>query len=184
MPTVAQLLTAEEYARLPEDGRRTELVRGEILETNIPRPRHGQLCSRIDRRLGTFAETQGLGHVVANDTGFVTSRDPDTVRGPDLAYISYAKVPKGPLPADEYLEVAPEIVIEILSPTDRWADVLRKGGEYLSAGVEVVCVVDFEDEAVHLYYDRKPSVVLRGGDLLTFPEQLPGFSLPLTELFE
>lgn len=183
MPTVAQLLTAEEYARLPEDGRRTELVRGEVLEMNVPVPRHGEVCVNLAAALKRFLKANPLGRVASNDSGFLTERNPDSVRGPDLLFISHTRYPGKTLPTN-YLATAPEIVFEILSPTDRWADVLRKGGEYLSAGVEVVCVVDFEDEAVHLYYDRKPSVVLRGGDLLTFPEQLPGFSFPLTELFE
>lgn len=183
MPTVAQLLTAEEYARLPEDGRRTELVRGEILEMNVPVPRHGEVCVNLAAALKRFLKSNPLGRVASNDSGFLTERNPDSVRGPGLLFISHARYPGRTLPAN-YLTTAPEIVFEILSPTDCWADVLRKGGEYLAAGVEVVCVVDFEDEAVHLYYDRKPSVVLRGGDLLTFPEQLPGFSFPLTELFE
>ncbi len=180
--TVA-LLTADENARLPEDGRRTELVRGEVLEMNVPVPRHGEVCLNLGAALKAYLKSNPVGRVASNDAGVLTERNPDSVRGPDLFFISHVRLPGRHLPT-EYLATAPEIVFEVLSPTDRWADVFRKTGEYLAAGVEVVCVVDFDDETVHLYFDRKPEVVLRIGDLLTFPDQLPGFSLPLTELFE
>ena len=180
--TVA-LLTAEEFARLPEDGRRTELVRGEVLEMNVPVPRHGEVCLNLGAALKSYLKTNSVGRVASNDAGILTERNPDSVRGPDLFFISNARLPGRHLPT-EYLSMAPEIVFEVLSPTDRWADVFRKTGEYLAAGVEIVCVIDFDDESVHLYFDRKPEVVLRSGGLLEFPEHLPGFSLPLTELFE
>src|SRR6266516_3050406 len=96
-PTLAEpLCTAEEYARLPDRGVPTELVRGRVVTTNVPPPRHGQVCSKIDRLVGNHADEHGLGHVVVNDSAVVTERGPDTVRGADVAFYSYARVPRGP----------------------------------------------------------------------------------------
>ena len=84
MATATQLITAEEYARLPDRGVPTELVRGEVITMNPPYVRHGQLCSKLDRIVGSYVDDHDLGHVVCNDAGIVTERDPDTVRGGDV----------------------------------------------------------------------------------------------------
>src|SRR5688572_979655 len=117
MSTVTEpLLTAEQYRLLPTDGRRTELIRGKVVEMNVPAPRHGYYCSKVDRILGNFAEEHDLGRVMCNDSGVVTERGPDTVRGADVCYYSYRSVPRGPLP-EGYLPVPPELVFEVRSPT-------------------------------------------------------------------
>lgn len=183
MATATQLITAEEYARLPDRGVPTELVRGEVVEMNMPFPRHGQVCVKIARIVANFVEDVDLGHVLSNDAGIVTERDPDTVRGGDLWYISYQKVAKGPLP-NAYLSVPPDIVFEVLSEHDRWTKVLEKVLEYLKAGVPVVCIVDPRDETVRLHFPDDPEVILTVEDELTFPNQLPGFSVPVRRLFE
>jgi Uma2 family endonuclease len=183
MSTTTHLLTAEELIALPNDGVRRELVRGELVEMNVPVPRHGEICVNIIFALKSYLRSNALGRAATNDSGIVTERGPDSVRGPDVWYVSFKRIGPGPLPST-YLEVAPEIVFEVLSPSDRWSEVLAKVSEYLHAGVDVVCVADFEDETVHLYYDRKPALDLKRGDRLEFPNHLPGFSLPLTELFE
>lgn len=183
MATATHLITAEEYARLPDRGVPTELVRGEVIEMNMPFPRHGQVCLAVGELVRSFARTHQLGHVVCNDAGIVTERNPDTVRGGDVWFVSYRKVPKGPLPSN-YLPVPPDIVFEILSEHDRWSNVYAKVSEYLAVGVPVVCVVDPRDETVRLYFPEAPEVVLTAADELTFPNQLPGFSVLVQRLFE
>jgi Uma2 family endonuclease len=182
--TAAQrLLTAEEFGRLPDDGRMTELVRGEIVEVNMPFPRHGEICVRISYLIQRFLEDHPLGRVVSNDSGVVTEHDPDTVRGPDVAYYSFARVPPGPMPKNQYLTVVPELVFEVRSPGDRWRAVFDKVNEYLKAGIGVVCVVDdpteralvFDDDGIHPL-DRDAT--------LEFSKLLPGFSVPVRRLFE
>ena len=138
MATATQLITAEEYANMPDMGVPTELVRGEIIESGITTPRHGQVCHKAAFLLYDFTEAHCTGHTVCNNAGIITERNPDTVRGGDIWFISYGKIPKGPLPQD-YLEVAPEIVIEVKSVFDRWSKLLGKVAEYLDAGVAVVC---------------------------------------------
>src|SRR5262249_24724663 len=108
MATAEALITAEEYRRLPDNGQPTELVRGRIVPLNMPTPRHGHICAETVYHLRRFLEDQDLGRVVSNDSGIVTERDPDTVRGADVAFYSYARVPKGPWPKG-YLGVVPEL---------------------------------------------------------------------------
>jgi Uma2 family endonuclease len=185
MTTVAaeQLLTAEEYARLPDTGVRTELIRGKVVEMNVPAPRHGQVCSKIDRLVGTYADEHRLGHVVVNDSGVLTQRDPDTVRGGDVAFYSYARVPPGPLPRG-YLNVVPELVFEVRSPTDRWSKLFAKAGEYLDAGVTAVCLVDEVSERVLVCRAEEPPLTLHGDDELHLPDVLGEFRVAVRRFFE
>src|SRR5438309_10258431 len=115
MATAEALITAEEFGRMPDDGRRTELVRGRIIELPPPKGRHGKVCYRVSRLLGDHIEALDLGHILINDAGIITARGPDSVRGADVAYYSYARLPRGPVP-DSYSEVAPELVVEAKSP--------------------------------------------------------------------
>lgn len=177
-----KLLTAEEYGELPGLGRPTELVRGRVVEVNIAYPRHGQICSQVPYVLQKHLEDRDIGHVIINDAGVIVERDPDTVRGPDVSFISYRKVPKGPLPA-KYFEIAPELIIEVRSPSDRWGSVLQKVGEYLTAGTEIVCVIDPETETVQLHFADKPTETLANGDELTFPSLLSGFRISIDQFF-
>jgi Uma2 family endonuclease len=180
---VEPLLTAEQYARLPDTGMPTELVRGKVVEMNVPTPRHGEICATVARLVGNFAAEHGLGRVVVNDSGVVTERDPDTVRGADVAFYSYARVPRGPLPPG-YLSVVPELVFEVRSPTDRWSRLLAKVSEYLDAGVGVVCVLDQVSETAQVYRMDEPPRTLHGDDELTFPDLLPGLAIPVRRFFE
>jgi Uma2 family endonuclease len=125
-------------------------VRGRIVPMRHPKPRHGEICNRAGRILGDCAEDRDLGRVLSNDTGVITERGPDTVRGADISYYSFARVPKGPLP-DRYLDTAPDLVVEVLSPSDRWPKVLAKVSEYLDAGTTVVVVLDDERRLAHVY---------------------------------
>jgi Uma2 family endonuclease len=183
MATAEALLTAEEYRLLPDNGQPTELVRGRIVPMNMPAPRHGQICSKIDRIVGIHVEENDLGHVVTNDSGVVTARDPDTVRGADVAFYSYSRVPRGPLPQG-YLSVAPDLAFEVKSPGDREEEVLAKVAEYLKAGVLVVCVLDPQTQKAHAYYSNQPARIFDTSDDLVLPEVLGGFRVPVLRFFE
>jgi len=178
-----RLLTAEEYGRLPDDGRKTELVRGEVVEMPMPYPRHGEICVQIAYLIRRFLEEHPVGRVIGNDSGVITEHNPDTVRGADVAYYSFARVPAGPMPRNQYLTVVPELVFEVRSPGDYWRGVVGKVNEYLKAGVSVVCVVDDPTEQVRVFDDDGVHP-LGGDDALEFPKLLPGFSVPVRRLFE
>jgi Uma2 family endonuclease len=128
-------------------------------------------------------EEHDIGHVLTNDSSTVTERDPDTVRGPDVAYYSYKRVPKGPLPRGLLL-VSPELVFEVRSPNDRWNELHVKIAEYLSAGVLTVCVLDDENKSIHAFHaDREPQV-LSGEDEFSLPNILGDFRVKVLRFFE
>jgi Uma2 family endonuclease len=120
---------------------------------------------------------------LCNDSGVITERGPDTVRGADTAFYSYVRVPKGPLPA-RYLDVPPDLVFEVLSPDDCWPKVLRKVTEYLEAGVTVVCVLDPERRTLHLYEGDQPVRILGEDDKLTLPSLLGKFRVAIRRFFD
>ncbi|HEX7379128.1 MAG TPA: Uma2 family endonuclease [Pirellulales bacterium] len=183
MATIETSLTAEEYLELPDSGCPTELVRGAIVPMNVPNFRHGKICTAVAGPLWHYAKLHQLGHVLSNDSGIVTQRDPDSVRGPDVSFYSYSRIPKGADPAG-YAKVAPEIAVEVRSPTDRWASVLAKVSEYLGAGVDVVYVVDGQSRSVFVYRDDQPAMPIAYDAVWTFPPPLDGLRIAVRELFE
>jgi Uma2 family endonuclease len=184
MATATSLMTAEEYMALPYsfDGP-TELVKGELITMPPPFPRHGEICARVSYLLQNHLEKSPKGRVLTNDSSMITDRGPDTVRGPDVTYYSHERVPKGPL-SDGLLAVAPELVFEVRSPSDRWSEIHTKVAEYLNVDVKAVCVLDDETRTVHVFYaDRKPQV-LSADDDFTLPEILGDFRVPVRRFFE
>ncbi|MGO9466709.1 MAG: Uma2 family endonuclease [Isosphaeraceae bacterium] len=177
------LLTAEEFAERPDPGNPEELVRGRIVLMPMPKPRHGQICGRAYFLFRVHVDAQDLGHLLSNDSGVITERGPDTVRGADIAFYSFARVPKGPLP-DRYLDIAPDLVVEVLSPGDRWPKVLRKVAEYLDAGVTVVLVLDDQRRQAQLYRADGTTRLLDAEEELSIPDLLGDFRVRVGRFFE
>jgi Uma2 family endonuclease len=177
------LMTAEEFLRLPADGKPKELVRGKVVRMNMPAPRHGEICGQVYYLMRRHLEEQSLGRVVCKDSGVVTEHDPDSVRGADVAFYSYNRVPPGPLPQG-YLPVVPELVFEVRSPDDRWGRILAKVAEYLEAGVTIVCVLDQMTERCHVYRTDGDSQILPPEQELTLPDVLPEFRVLVRRFFE
>jgi Uma2 family endonuclease len=176
-----RLLTAEEFFLLPSSGRRAELVRGKCVPSEIPGFRHGLLCSRLLFAVANYLALHDIARVVPR-VGIVTQRHPDTVRGGDIAYYSFERLAREQEPVG-YPNVVPELVFEVLSPTDRPEEMLEKVNEYLAAGVSYVVVVDPDRETVVVHNaDRSQTLLLKGQSLM-LPELLPGFELPLERLF-
>jgi len=182
-PVTQHLLSAAEYAQLPDRGTPTELVRGRVVEMNVPAPRHGEICANITTLINPHVRGRGMGRIVSNDGGILTERDPDTVRGGDVAYYSYARVPQGPLPAG-YLDVVPDLVFEVRSPTERWSRLISKAGEYLEAGVLVVCLLDQVSETVQVYRADELPRTLHADDELDLPDILGELRVPVRRFFE
>ena len=134
-------MTAEQFGQRPDPGYPEELVRGRVVAKSVPDRRHGYVCGTAVRIFGNFVDAREIGRVLCNDSGVITERDPDTVRGADVAYYSYSRLAKGALPTGYGPEV-PELVVEVRSATDRWREILDKVSEYLNAGVLVVVVLD------------------------------------------
>lgn len=177
-----KLLTAEEFCDLPDDGRHTELVRGVIVEMPPPKTNHGYYCTNVSGTLREFVRANDLGRVVSNDSGVVTERGPDTVRGMDAAFYSFDRVPRGPLP-DGYWP-APDVVFEVRSPSDRWKALTAKAAEYLTAGVRLVAILDPGPGTLTVFEEDTAPRTLAGDDEFTAPAVLPGFAVPVRRFLE
>ncbi|GAB4582060.1 MAG: hypothetical protein Fur0022_48130 [Anaerolineales bacterium] len=176
-----KLITAEEFAEMDELGR-AELINGRIIEMPPPQNRHGRCESKFTIRIGNFVEANKLGIVMSGENGIYIQRNPDTVRAADVTFISYAQWAKQ-VDKDGYLEIAPELIVEILSPSDSWTKVMTKLRDYFSIGVRLVWVADTETRIVHAF--RSPTDVreFKEGEELPGDEVLPGFSVAVAELF-
>ena len=144
---------------------------------------HGTVCWQIAGLLFVYLSGRDLGRATCNDSGVVTKRDPDSVRGPDVAYFSYQRVPKDSMP-DRYPEVSPELIFEVKSPSDRWQAITAKVSEYLTAGTLTVCVADPETRTVSVYSGNGGPARLTADDDLTLPEVFPDFRVPVRRFFE
>ena len=182
MATTTTLLTAEEFLA-HDDGCFSELVRGKFVPMNMPGSRHGMICLKIGRLVGNYVEEHDLGRTFSNDSGMITERDPDTVRGRHISFFSYDRIPKGPVPVG-YPSKPPEVVFEVLSPDDRASFVLQKVAEYLNAGVTAVYVVDPRTQQVSVYQEQQPVETFAGADRLTFPAPLEQLKIEVRRLFE
>ena len=159
-----------------------DLVRGEIVHMPPPGGVHGHVCANICFALIAWSRETDTGIVTANDSAVVTEHDPDSVRGCDVAYVSWSRLPSRELPKGAF-RTPPDLAVEVLSPSDRWNDVLAKVGEYLDVGVTEVWVVDPEDRSVDIYRsDRKPAR-LANGQTMASADVLPGFSCPVADFF-
>jgi len=157
---------------------RTELVRGELAVMLPTGGRHGTAAMRIGRVLAEFVDRHELGEVLAAETGFVLARDPDTVRAPDVAFVR-----RGRAIGDGFIEGAPDLAVEVLSPSDRPGYMREKVAEWLEAGACAVWVVDPIEQTAHVHTPDCEPIALGVADTLTGGELLPGFELRLAALF-
>ncbi|QDV34834.1 Uma2 family endonuclease [Tautonia plasticadhaerens] len=179
----ASTWTAEQFGSRPDPGHPEELVRGRIVRMPPPNRRHGQVCGQSYFLIRQHVDEHDLGHVLSNDAGVITGRDPDTVRGADVAFYSYARLPRGPLPQSYGPEV-PELVVEVRSPGDRWPDLLAKVTEYLNAGVVAVVVLDPDARSAQVYRVDQPPRILGPEEELTVPDLLGDFRVAVRRFFD
>lgn len=172
-------MTAEELLNTSIPDKQTELVRGTLIVREPPGFRHGRVSVEIAARLREFVRANNLGIVVA-ETGFTLSTDPDTVRGPDAAFISQGRVPDPDLVG--YLAIAPDLVVEVLSPGDRAGEVQSKVSDWLTAGSRLVWVIDPVRRHGVVYRPDTSVGLLSENDSLDGEDVLPGFSCRLAEI--
>jgi Uma2 family endonuclease len=177
------LMTAEEFAGLPQpaDGSRQELVRGRIVTRPPPGFRHGEVQLAIGTILRQFVRANQLGRVTV-ESGLRTESDPDTVRGPDVAFWSKERLPLDQKPA-VYPEVAADLCVEVLSPHVTRARMNTKIREYFARGVRLLWVVDPEQQTVTIYGKPGEGRVVWDDATLTGEDVLPGFTCPVAEFF-
>lgn len=177
----ATLLTADEFMRLSHEVH-GELIRGVLCEMPRPGPLHGQVVALLAYELVAHAKAQGLGTVFA-DVGVLLERDPDTVRAPDVAFASHRRLPPGKV-SERYGDAVPELVAEVVSPSDRHAPVRDKARMWLEFGAQLVWVVYPVTRTVEVHRVGTDAVeTLTEADHLDGGTVLPGFSCPLSRLF-
>lgn len=180
--TERRLMTVDELLSLPDDGMRHELVRGELRTMTPAGWEHGEITSVVDTSLRTHVTTHGLGRVGAGDIGFWITRNPDTLRAPDLAFISAARLPRSQrMPG--FSDMPPDLVIEIVSPTDRYTDVAEKVAGWLEYGVRMVALIDPRRRLVSVQCPGKPLRELREDAVLEGQDVVPGWRLPIRDIF-
>jgi len=171
-------MTAEELLRVNIPGKRTELVRGQLIVSEPPGIAHGVIAMRVGERMTAFVRDQALGGVVVSEAGFTLERAPDTVRAPDVGFIHRDRVPD-PLPRG-YAEFAPDLAVEVLSPGDRPGEVLAKVGDWLRAGTRLVWVIDPIRRSARVYRADGTESFIDDDGSLDGEDVLPGFPLPLS----
>ena len=181
MATKAKLMTAEELLRMPDDGFRYELVRGELIRM----PPAGHMSSfhemRVGSRLAVYVDENRLGRVYGASGGFTLERAPDTVLAPDAAFVRRERVETAG-DGDGFFPGPPDLAVEVISPSDRLTEVADKVGEWLVAGTCMVVVVNPRNHTVQAHTpdgvtELTESDTLDGGDVV------PGWRLPVADIF-
>ncbi len=180
--TETTLLTSADLLRLYGKGVRGELIRGVLCETMPTGREHGAIVMNLGVELGKFIKTRRLGWLVASDSGVWLERDPDTVREPDIAFTSAERSPLD-VRVTGYAEVAPDLVVEIVSPTDSRREVHDKAQMWLRHGVRLVWVVYPNTRTVDVY-QADGTATLSEEDSLSGLDVLPGFACPIKAIFE
>jgi Uma2 family endonuclease len=182
MATQARVMTAEELAQLPDDGWHYELVKGELRKMPPPGYDHGAIGMNLGGALHQYVKTNQLGRVFSSETGFLVETNPDTVLAPDVAFVRVERAPafgqvKG------YWAGAPDLVGEVISPGDSKKEVAGKVAAWLAAGVRLVLVVNPRDQTVSVHRPGTAAEVLTTRDTLDGGDVVPGWTLPVRELF-
>jgi Uma2 family endonuclease len=176
-------VTADDLLALPTGmGKRYELVLGELRVMSPSGWQHGQVVHNLQTLLGVFIRQNGLGRGFGAETGFLLSRNPDTVRAPDFAFIANEHLPERN-PAEAYWPGAPDLVVEVLSPGDTMGEVTEKIEEWLAAGCAAVWTIDPKLRTVTVYQSPTNVQVRTAGETLVVDSVVRGFSCPVDELF-
>jgi Uma2 family endonuclease len=182
MNTTTQLMTAEELLALPRGRSRYELVKGELRQMSPAGHEHGRIGMQLAVPLGYYVQSQKLGKVYLAETGFKIQSNPDTVRAPDVAFIRQARVEQADSTAG-YWPGAPDLAVEVTSPGDTVRQVEEKVTEWLEAGARMVWVVSPKLKTVTVYRSLTNIITLTEKDTLDGGEVVPGFQIPVAEIF-
>jgi Uma2 family endonuclease len=174
-------MTADDLLRVELHDKWTELVRGHLVVREPPGTWHGTVSARLAYLVGDFVYRNELGVLCGQDTGFKIASNPDTVRAPDLAFLSHERARK--VERRGYASVAPDLAVEVVSPGDRAGEVLARVGDWLDAGVRLVWVIDPTRNAAHVHRPDGSLTVVGADGALDGESVLPGFTCPLGDVF-
>jgi Uma2 family endonuclease len=182
MSTTIQTTTADDLLRMADDGFRYELVRGELRKMSPAGQRHGRIAMKVSTSLDNHVTANKLGLVYAAETGFLISSRPDTVRAPDVAFLSQKRLDDvGDV--EGYWPGAPDLVIEVISPGDTYIEVQEKVLEWLDAGARMVVVINPRKQVVTDYRSLDDIVVLTENETLDGGDVVPGWSIMVRDIF-
>lgn len=183
MVTTTRPVTAKELLDMPDDGFRYELVRGELRKMPPAGHVHGEYAMSVGISLGAYVKANGLGKVYAAETGFMLASDPDHVRAPDGAFVRRERAETaedGP----GFFPGAPDLAVEVVSPSDRYTEVDEKVADWLDAGTLAVVVVNPRRRTVNVHRSLTDITALSESDTLDVSDVVPGWRMPVKEIFE
>ena len=169
-------------SRLSLEGKRAELVRGDLIVMTPAGGRHGQVAHKVGLLVGNHVLDRNLGRVFAAETGFLLRRDPDTVRAPDVAFVAADRLEAHDIPPG-FPELAPDLVVEVVSPNDSDTAVRTKVDDWLGAGTRLVWVIDPEARSVTAHRPAHPAEVFLESDTLVGAPVLSDFRVRVRDLF-
>lgn len=181
-PLAKSLMTEDELWQLPDDGYRYELVAGELLCIPLSGFLHGTVAMNFGRLLSEHATKHDLGVVCTADAGFRLQQNPDTVRAPDVAFVSKDRILVEGKP-EKYWPGAPDLAVEVVSPNDRFDEVMEKVEEYLNAGTRLVWVAQPRLQLVLACRPDSEVKIYHKDDELSAEDVLPGFLCRVRDLF-
>jgi len=176
----ASLLTAEELLHTHVPNKRVELVRGVLVVHEPPGYEHGRITAELGFLLATHIKETRAGQLLIGDSGFKVAADPDTVRGPDIAFLRSERLPDPHTRG--FPALGPDLVVEVLSPSDRPGETLAKVGDWLEGGVRLVWVIDPARRLTQVYRQDGSTATIRETEPLDGEDVLPGFSCRLTAI--
>ena len=183
MSTAVETITAEELLKMPDDGFRYELIRGELKKMPPPGHVHGRVAMKFGWRLAQHVKANNLGIVYAAETGFLLETDPDTVRAPDCAFVSRERL--GDIgDVEGYLPGAPDIAVEVISPGDTYTEVEEKAIEWLANGSAMVLVLNPRKRTATVYRSLTDITILDQNAILDISDVVPDFKVSVKDLFD
>ena len=182
MVAKTELMTAEQLLVLPDDGYRYELVRGELRKMAPAGAYHGELAVNVISSLSAYVRANNLGKVYSPDTGFRIGSDPDHVRAPDVAFVRRERAEAAGL-VEGYWPGPPDLAVEVISPHDRYTEVEEKVADWLAAGVQLVVLVNPRNRTVTRRVPGQDPVILTETDILTGDPAVPGWQMPVRDIF-
>ncbi len=182
MTTQTRPITADDLLRMPDDGFRYELVEGNLREMAPAGHQRGRIAINVSTPLAQHVKANNLGVVYAAETGFKLASNPDTVRAPDVAFVRRERV-ESVGDSEGFWPGAPDLAVEVVSPGDRYTDVEEKVFDWLDAGTRLVIVVNPRKRLVTVYRSLTDVVVLTEADVLDGGDVVPGFAMPVKDIF-
>ena len=180
--TETKLVTADELLMMPDDGFRYELVKGELKRMSPTGDEHGRVTMELAYALYQYVKLNNLGRVYAAETGFKLESDPDTVRAPDIAFVSMERIQAAGR-IQGYRGGAPDLAVEVLSPGNTKREMAEKVKDYFAAGARLVWIVNPRLKTVAVYRSLSDIVTLTEKDMLDGGGVVPGFQIPVAEIF-